>query len=286
MIPEEKNDNMINCFERVKEIGAGSFGTVYKVVKKDTGKVYAMKCLSKVYLKRKDMLKYAISEIKIMQQLFHPFVLCLNYAFENSNCLYLIMEYCELGDLETYLDINKISIEQARVIIGEIVLGLEYIHSLDIIYRDLKPSNVLIDENSHIRLADFGFAKNFIEENAVSTLLGSPAYVAPEIISREKVNTKADLYSLGVTIHEILTGRVPFASEDIEKLFSAIEHNKILISKDIDKNAKDLIKTLMNRNPKKRPNYKTLKNHKFFKGINWDDLLNKKYFIHNLITNH
>ena len=274
----EDDEVTLEDFERLSEIGSGSFGTVYQVIKKDTGVIYAMKCLSKFFLNKKKMLKYAISEIKIMKQLNHSFILGLSFAIQTASNLYLILEYCEGGDLENVLDKRKIPELEAKFYIAEIILGLEYLHSLDIIYRDLKPANILLDSRGHIRLADFGLAKTFDEaEDSVSTLLGSPAYISPEIICHERLSKAADIYSLGVVMHELLTGKIPFIELQIDRLFQNIKNGKFFISETLGKDAKDLIKKLLNRKPEKRPKFDEIKKHEYFTRIDWELLENKQY---------
>ena len=237
-----------------------------------------MKCLSKFFLNKKKMLKYAISEIKIMKQLNHSFILGLSFAIQTASNLYLILEYCEGGDLENVLDKRKIPELEAKFYIAEIILGLEYLHSLDIIYRDLKPANILLDSRGHIRLADFGLAKTFDEaEDSVSTLLGSPAYISPEIICHERLSKAADIYSLGVVMHELLTGKIPFIELQIDRLFQNIKNGKFFISETLGKDAKDLIKKLLNRKPEKRPKFDEIKKHEYFTRIDWELLENKQY---------
>ena len=275
---EENNSSVLKNFEKLEEIGAGSYGIVYKVMKIDTQETFAMKCLSKVYLKKKSMLKYAISEIKIMQQLSHTFVIKLHYAFETKSCIYLILDYCEGGDIEHLVSSRLISQESIKYYIAEIILGLEHIHNLDILYRDLKPANILIDSDGHLKLADFGLARNFSSEDSiVSTLVGSPGYISPEILCRETLLAASDIYSLGVVIHEMLTGRLPYSEVEFDLLFAKIKAGKFCIDKNLNNEAKDLINKMMNRNPKKRPNFDIIKRHEFFKGISWETVANRGY---------
>jgi ankyrin repeat protein/tRNA A-37 threonylcarbamoyl transferase component Bud32 len=268
----------VDAFKIVDEIGAGSFGTVFKVIKKDNNKIYAMKKLSKKLLIKKKMLKYAISECKIMKNLHHPFVLELFYCFENSNYIFLVLEFCPGGDLESLLDGKALSESKARFYLAEIVVGLEYLHGNDVIYRDLKPANILIDEEGHIKLADFGIAKSSSsKDEAASTLIGSPAYISPEVLCYEKLSKASDIYSFGIVMHELLTGIVPFADYEIDKLFSCIKTGDFELSEELSQNARDLIIRLINRNTHVRPSLQDIKRHPFFKPINWNFVKSKKY---------
>lgn len=280
---EDNNKKLTECFDILHEIGSGSYGEVYKVVEKATGTIFALKSLSKAFMKRNDMLKYAISEIKIMQKLVHPFVIPMKSVFEDSSTLHLVLEYCSGGDLEKLLSRKKLPNMVARAVIGEIILGLEYIHSTDIIYRDLKPANILIDEEGHIKLADFGLATSCIQDfSIISTLVGSPAYISPEILIGEKLTKKADIYSLGIVIHEIITGCLPFEHSKIDLIFSNVKNGKFFFSKDLNKIQVDLIKKLLQRRPEKRPEFDEIKNHAYFQGVDWKSIENKTYITSSL----
>lgn len=275
----EREPISLESFEILQELGSGSFGTVHMVRKKDTGTVFAMKILSKKQLKRQKQLKYAISECRIMKQLQHPYILPFYFAFQNTLYLYMVMEYCPEGDLENLLECRGVINEhEARFYIAEVILALEYLHDNDILYRDLKPANILIDGKGHIKLADFGVAKeNFSKPDMSATLVGSPIYMSPEVIKHQAVGKSSDLYSLGVMMYEILVGSPPFYSDDIEELFQSIKNGKLEIPDNISLDAKDLIKKLMEKDPKKRASIKELKSHPFFKKIDWTALLTRKY---------
>lgn len=133
---------------------------VLKVMDHEDNKIYALKCLDKKQLMREKQLKYAISESKILRQLSHPFIVKLHNAFQDKNNLYLQMEYCPYGDLQNLIRLcGRIHENIARIYFGELVLALEYVHSLDIIFRDLKPANIILDEQGFAKLTDFGLAK-------------------------------------------------------------------------------------------------------------------------------
>lgn len=286
IIDEEilSTDIDIDSFKIIEEIGAGSFGTVFKVAKKDDGQIFAMKKLSKKLLTKKKMLKYAISECKIMKNLHHPFVLELFYCFENSNYIFLILEYCPGGDLESMLEAKPMLESTARFYLAEIIIGIEYLHSHDVIYRDLKPANILIDDQGHIRLADFGIAKSGnSKEEAISTLIGSPAYISPEVLCYEKLSKASDIYSLGIVMHELLTGIVPFADYQIDKLFNCIRTSDYELSENLNIQARDLILRLITRETSVRPSLQDIKRHPFFKNVNWNYVKTKKYTCTNFI---
>lgn len=265
-------------FERLSELGSGSFASVYKVVEKSSGIILAMKCLSKKFLEKKKMLSYAQSEIEIMKELDHPFILKLYYSITNEFCIYLILEYCEQGDLESIMEKKGISEVQSKFYLAEILLALEYLHSKGVIYRDLKPANVLIDSQGHVRLADFGLAKAIGEtEQSVSTMVGSPAYISPEILARENISKAADLYAFGIVMHQLLTGELPFAQIDMDKIFMLIRNSRFTFSNKLKKEAKELIRLLLNRKAERRPKFRDIKKHNYFADVNWELLKAKRY---------
>jgi serum/glucocorticoid-regulated kinase 2 len=268
---DEENGNVsFQSFEVIQEIGVGSFGTVFKVVKKDNGKRYAMKVLSKQELKRNNQLKYAVAECKILKKLNSPFIIPLFWAFQTPKNIYLVFEYCPHGDLSKHIPREGLSESKAKIFMSEVLLALDYLHSKDILYRDLKPSNVLIDETCHLKLTDFGLAReNIHKTNLATTFCGSPAYLAPEVLSNKGFWKPADIYSFGACLFEVLSGRPLFEDDSNEKLFQSILNNKIVFPGNFSSQAKNLIQQLLNKNPEKRPNIQDIKNHGFFEGVKW-----------------
>lgn len=267
-----------SSFTIMDEIGNGSFGIVYKVQKINTGVYYAMKSLSKNVLQKQKQLKYAISECKIMKQLNHPFIVPLYYAFQTPKYLYLILELCPNGDLLGLLE-KKVKIEEqiAKFYLAEIILALEYLHSSGIIYRDLKPANVLIDSDFHAKLADFGLAKEKVNQiNPAMTMAGTPAYLPPEIVAKKGATTASDIYGLGPLFYELLTGRTPYYHDDIDMLFQNIKNSKLFIPDYVSEYARDFITQVMNKDPIKRPQISQIKRHQLFRKLNWEALLARK----------
>jgi tRNA A-37 threonylcarbamoyl transferase component Bud32 len=267
-----------SSFTILEELGSGTFGTVFKVVKKNTGETFAMKQLSKQMLAKNRQLKYAIAESKIMRSLHHPYIVTLYYAFETPRNLYLVMEFCPNGDLDGLLSKQeKLQEQDARIFIAETVLALEYLHSLSIVYRDLKPANILLDPTGHIQLTDFGLAKENVDAlNPAKTFAGSPAYIAPELLSKKGACKESDIYGLGVMLFELLTGNPPYFSDDIQELFKMINRGKFSFPRYVSSEAKDLMNKLMHKDSKKRPNFIQIKSHLFFRGLDWQALYERR----------
>jgi hypothetical protein len=267
-----------SSFTILEEIGSGTFGTVFKVTKKYGGEILAMKQLNKQMLLKNRQLKYAIAESKIMRSLHHPYIVTLHYAFETPRNLYLVMEFCPNGDLEHLVaKQGRIEEHNAKIFVAETVLALEYLHSLSIVYRDLKPANILRDSAGHVQLTDFGLAKENVDAlNPAKTFAGSPAYLAPELLAKKGSSKESDIYGLGVMMYELITGTPPHFSENIQELFKLINRGKFNFPRFVSSEAKDLMTKLMHKDAKKRPNFSQIKSHMFFRGLDWQALYERR----------
>lgn len=274
--PEEvkKPGISLNDFEILDEIGSGSFSKVYKVQKNDDSSIFAMKTLSKDFLRKRRQLKYAISEGKIWQQLDHPFIVKLHYAFQTNKSLHFVVDYCSNGTLAEQLATHGIFTEdEAKFFAIELLLVLEYLHKLDIIYRDLKPENLLLDDRGQIRLTDFGLAKDSKSE-VCATFVGSPAYLAPEMLS-DRIATKAsDVYAFGLVLYELIEGKPPFYSTDIEELFDNIRNSQLQFPSHMSSAMTDFLSVILSHEAARRPTIKQCKQHALFADVNWESYLN------------
>ena len=264
-------------------IGKGSFGEVYLVEKKDSGIYYAAKCLLKSRIVKDNLQKYVITERNILSEIRHPFIIKLHYAFQNNKYLFLVMDYHPGYDLGMYLQNEvRFSERRARMYISEIILAIEELHKLNIIYRDLKPENLLLDSEGHIVLIDFGLAKeNIVKENmGAKSFCGSVAYLAPEMISKLGHGKSIDYYLLGVVLYEMVTGLPPFYSDYKEELFYNIQNNTIEFPEYLSPDLKQLLTDLLNKNPLDRPNIEKIKKYKWFKDISWDEVYRRELKLH------
>ena len=264
-------------------LGKGSFGEVYLVRKINSQQKYAMKVLRKEKIMGQNLLKYAIAERNVLSLSHHPFIVKLHFAFQTSSKLFLILEYCPNGDLAKHLLFEKrFSEKRAKFYLCEVLLALENLHKRDIIFRDLKPDNVVLDEEGHCKLTDFGLSKEGIQENIYTqSFCGSIAYLAPEMIKRQGHGKAVDWYLLGVLFYEMLIGVTPFFTLKKEEIFHNIEYGELKIPDFVSKEAAELLKGLLERDPKKRlggniKDAEEIKEHPYFKDVNWDDVYNKK----------
>jgi len=224
-VPEKDEKVGPHSFIVHQVLGKGSFGEVYLVEKLSNHKLYAMKVLSKGQIMSQNLVKYALTERDVLSITNHPFIVRLNYAFQTNRKLFLILNYCPGGDLSEYIEKEKkFSEDRAKIYLSEILLALEDLHKRDIIYRDLKPDNVVLDEDGHALLTDFGLSKQGIMDNfGAKSFCGSVAYLAPEMIKRSGHGKAVDWYLFGVLMYEMLVGHPPYFDKD--KYFSKFDHN-------------------------------------------------------------
>mgnify|MGYP000285963700 CR=1 FL=1 len=213
-------------FKAIMKLGQGSFGQVYLVEKlsfagenpvpERTGKYYAMKILNKKQILGQNLVKYAKTERDVLTITSHPFIVGLKYAFQTPEKLFLLLDYAPGGNMSRALQKDKrFSEERARVYLAEILLALEDLHKRDIIFRDLKPDNIVFDKEGHALLTDFGLSKVGVMNNTQArSFCGSPAYLAPEMLKRQGHGKSVDWYLLGVLLYEMLVGIPPYYSNN------------------------------------------------------------------------
>lgn len=188
-VPDIFNDQRLSQsdFLVIQQLGKGSFGEVFLVQRKTTNNLYAMKVLRKQKIFSQNLIRYAMTERNVLSYIKHPFIVGLNYAFQTASKLFLILDYCPGGDLGSLITKEKIfSDQRAKIYMCELLTALEELHKRDIIFRDLKPENVVIDANGHTMLTDFGLSKEgIIGSQAATSFCGSIAYLAPEILKQQ-----------------------------------------------------------------------------------------------------
>ena len=272
-----------SSFICLAQLGKGSFGEVYLVQKINTKEKFAMKVLRKERIMGQNLLKYAIAERNVLSLSNHPFIVKLNYAFQTSTKLFLILEYCPNGDLAKHLLFEKrFSEERAKFYICEVLLALENLHQRDIIFRDLKPDNVVLDSQGHAKLTDFGLSKEGINDNVITnSFCGSIAYLAPEMLKKQGHGKAVDWYLLGVLLYEMLVGITPFFANGKENIFHNIEFEELKIPEFIKEDTASLLRGLLQKDPWKRlggsiKDAEEIKQHRYFKDVNWDDVYNKR----------
>lgn len=272
-------------FKLLKVLGRGSFGKVMQVQKITDGKVYAMKILKKRAIMARNQVEHTKAERRILETIHHPFLMRLRYAFQNKEKLYFVLDYYNGGELFFHLkNRKKFSEETARIYIGEIALALGELHSHGIIYRDLKPENVLLDEQGHVCLTDFGLAKDLKPGEKAHTFCGTPEYLAPEIVTEIVTGAghdkAVDWWSLGILLYELTVGIPPFYSNNVNDMYTKIQHGVLRFPQYLSQPCKSLIIGLLNRDPTRRlgsqNDVEDIKSHPFFGNMCWDKLYRKE----------
>jgi calcium/calmodulin-dependent protein kinase I len=257
-IDSVNNESIDKYYELGKEIGRGGFSIVYEGTHKVTKEKYAVKCIKKTMVEGDDI-KLLKREIHIMKKVNHPNVLKLYEVFEDEEEFYLVMELVTGKELfDKIVEKGQYSEASASNIVRQIVSAVEYLHQNGIAHRDLKPENLLsaeVDGHEIIKIADFGFSKNFGEEKLM-TSCGSPGYVAPEVLTCESYDMSVDLWSIGVIIYILLCGYPPFYADNAPALFKKIMEVNYDFDDpswdDVSEAAKNLIRHLLVKDPKKR----------------------------------
>ncbi|WOL09240.1 putative serine/threonine protein kinase IREH1 [Canna indica] len=315
--PTIKDRTSIDDFEIIKPISRGAYGRVFLAKKRTTGDLFAIKVLKKADMIRKNAVESILAERDILITVRNPFVVRFFYSFTSRENLYLVMEYLNGGDLYSLLrNLGCLDEDVARIYIAEVVLALEYLHSMRVVHRDLKPDNLLIAHDGHIKLTDFGLSKvglinstNDLSGPAVSgtslygedepqvsafehldqresrkkrSAVGTPDYLAPEILLGTGHGASADWWSVGVILFELIVGIPPFNAAHPQKIFDNILNRKIPwphVPEEMSFEAHNLIDKLLTEDPHQRlgaQGASEVKQHMFFKDINWDTLARQK----------
>lgn len=285
-------------FNKIKLIGVGGFGCVWLVQDALTSELYALKVLRKADILRRDQVVHVKTERDILAY-ENPWFVDLHAAFQDDNCLYLVLEYVCGGDLMTALiKKGKFTESVTRFFIGEVLMAVNSVHKLDFIHRDVKPDNILITKNGHIKLTDFGLSTNYTKnDNKLAELsekihdimvaphtgecyhargneIGSVDYTAPEILRGDTPTTASDIWSIGIMMYEMLFGHPPFIGRNVnETAYLVVNYSRTLVypkSSNVSPAAYDLLHHLLCE-PDDRYTYEQITSHQFFSSFNFDD---------------
>lgn len=266
----------------IAQVGKGAYGLVFLVEHDQTREKFALKAQKKIASRRDNMFQ----ERNLMADMMpHPCVCCMFNTYQDAEWVYMLIEYLPGGDLFDVQDDmgGSFSEEHARFYIAGVVLALEHMHKQHVIYRDLKPENVLVDEAGYIKVVDLGLAKRLMVGTKTFTQCGTPCYFSPEIIQHLAYDFAVDWWCCGVLLFELLTGRTPFETADhnVQAMYVKILKNEIVFPDSFSAHAQSLIAALLHPKAAKRlgnlqNDADDVKMHPFFLGFDWDGLYDKK----------
>ena len=274
-------------FELLRVVGTGSYGKVLLVRKKDTRKLFAMKTLTKRNVLRQNQTQRTFSERRVLERAATlPYVVKMHYAFQTANKLCMVLDWCPGGELFFHLRrLGPMSARVARFYCAELVLAISGLHDLGIVYRDLKPENVLLDDDGHIALADFGLSKEGVRSptDGAYSLCGTIEYLAPEVLRRTGHGTAVDWWALGMVLYEMRTGAPPWHSEDGNRkaLASRILTSPLVFPPQLKRRTQAFIRALLCRNPRERLGSgpgrgRDVMSHPYFSSIDFDALAHRR----------
>ncbi|CAF0899665.1 unnamed protein product [Adineta steineri] len=270
----------IDSLAVIRTVGTGTFGRVQLVLHRETNTYYALKVMCIKRIVESKQVEHVRNEKKVLTMTDHPFLVRLQWTAHNNTLLYLLLEYLPGGELFQMLrKSEKFDPKTAVFYASEVLLALDYLHRLDILYRDLKPENIILDSEGHIRLVDFGFAKETKERTY--TLCGTVDYLAPEVIQNRGHHKASDWWAFGILIFEMLAGIPPFYDTDQFQIYQKILSGKIEFPRHFDYAAKQVIRKLLNidqnqRLGSARDGGEEIKREQWFVGVSWGDVYDRK----------
>ena len=270
-------DISMSMFKILSVIGRGFYGKVMLCQRISDGEILAIMSIHKSRLIQSDKVHTVVAERNILTRATHPFIVSLKFAFQTASKFYLGLEYVPGGELFFHMQKRvTIPMDDTRLYIAEISLALNHLHSIGVVYRDLKPENILLDAEGHIKLTDFGLAKDLYNEEMTSTFCGTSEYLAPEIIRHESYGIEVDWWALGILTYELLFGKTPFCHQNKHRMFQNICEKEVVYPTGVQPVISNFINGLLTKDKRKRMTFKQLVKDEFFKGMDFHDVLKKK----------
>ncbi|TMW65322.1 hypothetical protein Poli38472_007964 [Pythium oligandrum] len=267
----------------LKVIGRGTFAQQVALARhRGTQDMYVVKTLDKQRLIRRKQVTHTLTEKKVLEDFAgeHPFIVKLHAAFQTETDLHFVFEYCQGGELFFHLqqqDDQRFTPHATLFYAAEVLAALQALHAKGIVYRDLKPENVLLDAEGHIKLADFGFAKEDMREGRRTfSFCGSPEYLSPEMVAQNGHGMETDMWSFGCFCYELFTGSPPFQNDNLRRLFDIIQEGRVWYPSTMPPVLVSLLQGLLCVNPQRRFTAEQAMKHAYFQSMDWDDLLQRQ----------
>lgn len=266
----------ISMFKPISLLGQGAQGKVMLCEKKNSEEIVAIKAVNKDVLVQKKKEDTVLNEKKILASIQCPFTINLRYAFQNDKYYYLALEYAPGGNLFSRLRNGKIPITDIKLYVAEIAIAIHELHRNHIIYRDMKPHNVMIGKDGHVKLTDFGLS-TFCEPNETKTeVCGTPEYVAPEILLNQGYGYSVDWWGLGILAYELIYGSTPFFGLNNGYILQSILNREPVFPKNEDPVIVSFLTSLLQKDPSKRGGYKYIIGSEFMSDIDFHLVCQKK----------
>ncbi|KAJ6851143.1 serine/threonine-protein kinase ATG1c-like isoform X1 [Iris pallida] len=276
-----RGGRLVGDYMLTRQIGSGSFSVVWLARHRVLGTEFAVKEIVMEKLNKK-LQESLLSEIYILRKVNHPNIVALHDIIEASGRIYLILEYCRGGDLSMYIQRHgRVPEPTAKHFMLQLAAGLQVLRENNLIHRDLKPQNLLLsayDDDSVLKIADFGFARSLQPRGLAETLCGSPLYMAPEIMQSQKYDAKADLWSVGAILFQLVTGRPPFTgNSQVQLLQNIMKSNELRFPPGniLSYECMDLCRRLLRRNPVERITFDEFFSHHFLSNLQRDEPLSQ-----------
>jgi 5'-AMP-activated protein kinase catalytic alpha subunit len=255
-------------------LGTGSFGKVKKAYHQLTRHTVAIKIVNRTKIKQLDVVGKIRREIQNLRLFRHPHIIKLYQVISTPTDIFMVMEYVSGGELFDYIvKKGKLTEAEARPFFQQIISGVDYCHRHMVVHRDLKPENLLLDDASHVKIADFGLSNMMKDGELLKTSCGSPNYAAPEVVSGELyAGQEVDIWSCGVILYALLTGTLPFDDDNVQVLFKKIRSGIFPIPDYLNPSVVDLLQKMLTVDPVRRATIKEIREHEWFK-VNLPDYL-------------
>ena len=276
----EDNTIELRDLDNIKELGSGSFGSVNLVRNKKNKQLYAIKALDTEQIKKENLESSVELEKNVLLKVDHPFIMKMVKHLKNEYYIFFITEYIKGKELwEVIRDIGLLNKEQTQFYSASILLAIDYLHKHKIIYRDIKPENVMVNEKGYIKIIDFGTVKEI--KDRTSTIIGTSHYMAPEITKGEGYSFEVDIWSIAICMYEFYCGKLPFGEEyeDPMDIYRAVSKEELSFPNFVhDEKFMVLLNKMLKKSPTSRLwKFQQIKNDPFFEDFNWKQLISLSY---------